>query len=185
MLGNDNYNEHDNHNDNDHAGHDNNYANAPHNRNARRSHIVPLVSHKNEKHQTSAGIVLFRKEGSDILFLLLRHPAGHWDFAKGKIEKGESARQTAVRETWEETGITDINFVDDFESSIKYDFKRKGMLIHKTVIFFLAETSTKDISLSHEHIDYTWMDYDSSINDKGFKLGSSALLEKIHAILDH
>ena len=33
--------------------------------------------------ETSAGIVLFRKEESKILFLLLHYPSGHWDFVKG------------------------------------------------------------------------------------------------------
>ncbi len=38
--------------------------------------------------ETSAGIVLFRKEGAKNLFLLLHYPSGHWDFVKGKMEKG-------------------------------------------------------------------------------------------------
>ena len=38
--------------------------------------------------ETSAGIVLFRKEESKKLFLLLHYPSGHWDFVKGKMEKG-------------------------------------------------------------------------------------------------
>ena len=65
--------------------------------------------------ETSAGIVLFRKEESKILFLLLHYPSGHWDFVKGKMEQGESTHQTAVRETKEETGITDITFIENFE----------------------------------------------------------------------
>jgi len=40
--------------------------------------------------ETSAGIVLFRKENSKNLFLLLNYPSGHWDFVKGKMEKGET-----------------------------------------------------------------------------------------------
>ena len=55
--------------------------------------------------ETSAGIVLFRKEESKILFLLLHYPSGHWDFVKGKMEQEESTHQTAVRETKEEIGI--------------------------------------------------------------------------------
>ena len=56
--------------------------------------------------ETSAGIVIFRKEESKKLFLLLHYPSGHWDFVKGKMEKGETTQQTAIRETKEETGIT-------------------------------------------------------------------------------
>ena len=37
--------------------------------------------------ETSAGIVLFRKENLKNLFLLLHYPSGHWDFVKGKNGK--------------------------------------------------------------------------------------------------
>ena len=101
--------------------------------------------------ETSAGIVLFRKEESKILFLLLHYPSGHWDFVKGKMEQGESTHQTAVRETKEETGITDITFVENFEEWIEYNFKYQGELVQKKVVFFLAETKTEEIKISHEH----------------------------------
>ena len=95
--------------------------------------------------ETSAGIVLFRKEETKKLFLLLHYPSGHWDFVKGKMEKGESTHQTATREAKEETGITDITFVDNFEKWIEYNFKHKGELVQKKVVFFLAETKTEEI----------------------------------------
>ena len=55
--------------------------------------------------ETSAGIVIFRKEGSKKIFLLLHYPSGHWDFVKGKMEKGESTHQTAIRETKEDINV--------------------------------------------------------------------------------
>ena len=118
--------------------------------------------------ETSAGIVLFRKEDSKILFLLLHYPSGHWDFVKGKMEKGESIHETAIRETKEETGITDITFVDNFEEWIEYNFQYQGELVHKKVVFFLAETKTKEVTISHEHLDYTWMDYNTSMEKTTF-----------------
>jgi len=118
--------------------------------------------------ETSAGIVLFRKEGTKKLFLLLHYPSGHWDFIKGKMEKGETTHETATRETKEETGITDIIFIENFEKWIEYNFKYKGELVQKKVVFFLAETKTKEIQISHEHIGYTWVDYNSSIEKTTF-----------------
>ena len=118
--------------------------------------------------ETSAGIVLFRKEGSKKLFLLLHYPSGHWDFVKGKMEQGESTHQTAIREAQEETGITDITFVENFEEWIEYNFKYQGELVQKKVVFFLAETKTKEIKISHEHSGYTWMDYNSSMDKTTF-----------------
>ncbi len=118
--------------------------------------------------ETSAGIVLFRKEDSKNLFLLLHYPSGHWDFVKGKMEKGESIQETALRETEEETGITDIKILDDFEEWIEYNFQYQGELVHKKVVFFLAETKSKDVKISHEHTDFTWMDYNTSMEKTTF-----------------
>ena len=118
--------------------------------------------------ETSAGIVLFRKENSKNLFLLLHYPSGHWDFVKGKMEKGESTHETAIRETKEETGITDVNFLDGFEEWIEYNFQFQKELVHKKVVFFLAQTKTKEINISHEHLDYTWMDYNTAMEKTTF-----------------
>ena len=125
--------------------------------------------------ETSAGIVLFRKEDSKNLFLLLHYPSGHWDFVKGKMEKGESIQETALRETEEETGITDIKFLDNFEEWIEYNFQYQGELVHKKVVFFLAETKSKDVKISHEHTDYTWMDYNTSMEKTTFDNAKTVL----------
>jgi len=125
--------------------------------------------------ETSAGIVLFRKEGSKILFLLLHYPSGHWDFVKGKMEDGESTHETAIREAREETGITDITFLKKFEEWIKYDFQYQGELVHKKVVFFLAETKTKEVIISHEHLDFTWMDYNTSMEKTTFDNAKTVL----------
>jgi bis(5'-nucleosidyl)-tetraphosphatase len=125
--------------------------------------------------ETSAGIILFRKEETKNLFLLLHYPSGHWDFVKGKMEKGESIHQTAIRETGEETGITDITFIENFEEWIEYNFQHQGELVNKKVVFFLAETKTKDIKISHEHQGYTWMDYNTSMEKTTFDNAKTVL----------
>lgn len=96
-------------------------------------------------------------------FLLLNYPTGHWDFVKGKIEQGETLHQTAVRETKEETGISDLEFVEGFEEKISYNFQFEGELIQKEVVFFLAKTKTHTVNVSHEHLDYTWLDYENAL----------------------
>jgi bis(5'-nucleosidyl)-tetraphosphatase len=134
--------------------------------------------------ETSAGIVLFRKEGSKKLFLLLHYPSGHWDFVKGKMEKGESTHQTAIREAEEETGITDITFIEKFEEWIEYNFKYQGELVQKKVVFFLAETKTEEVKISHEHSGYTWMDYNSSMEKTTFDNAKTVLTKAQKLISD-
>lgn len=125
--------------------------------------------------ETSAGIVLFRNEDSKKIFLLLHYPSGHWDFVKGKMEKGETTHETAVRETKEETGITDVTFLDNFEEWIEYNFQYQGELVQKKVVFFLAETKTKEIEISHEHLNYAWVDYNTAMEKTTFDNAKTVL----------
>lgn len=120
------------------------------------------------KEERSAGVILYRIDKNDNncdkrLYLILRYAGGHWDFAKGKKENGESDLQTALREVREETGITDVSVHDGFQREIKYEFvEGTGAMVHKSVIFFLGRAQTKDVALSNEHQDYAWYEYDDA-----------------------
>ena len=127
------------------------------------------------REQKSAGIVLFRNYSDKNEFLLLNYPQGHWDFVKGKIEQNETSHETALRETKEETEITNIEFVDGFEESVEYDFRFKREDIHKKVIFFLAKTNEKNIKLSHEHSDYLWLEYNDALKKTTFENAKNVL----------
>jgi len=127
------------------------------------------------REQKSAGIVLFRYASNKYEFLLLNYPQGHWDFIKGKVEPGETPYETASRETKEETGISDIEFIDGFEESVEYNFRFKNEDIHKTVVFFLAKTNEKKISLSHEHNDFVWLEYDDALKKTTFRNAKNVL----------
>ncbi|NIM25705.1 MAG: NUDIX domain-containing protein [Nitrososphaeria archaeon] len=132
--------------------------------------------------ETSSGVVIFRKENDKILFLLLHYPSGHWDFVKGKMESGESPHETAIRETKEETGIEDVKFVDGYEEWIEYNFQYDGELVHKKVVFFLGETQTKEVKISHEHLSFTWMDYVTAMDKTTFD-NAKTVLSKAYELL--
>ena len=132
--------------------------------------------------ETSAGIVLFRKEGTKKMFLLLHYPSGHWDFVKGKMEKGEKTRETAIRETREETGITDVKFLDNFEEWIQYNFQYKGELVDKKVVFFLGETKTEEVKISEEHLSYAWKEYNEAMEKTTFD-NAKTILTKAQELL--
>ena len=132
--------------------------------------------------ETSAGIVLFRKEGTKTMFLLLHYPSGHWDFVKGKMEKGENTRETAIRETREETGITDVEFLDNFEEWIQYNFQYKGELVDKKVVFFLGETKTEEVKISEEHLSYAWKEYNEAMEKTTFD-NAKTILTKAQELL--
>jgi len=113
--------------------------------------------------EVSAGIILYNDLNGRKEFLVLKYPGGHWDFVKGKIENSEEPKQTAIRETKEETGIIDVEFIDGFYEEISYTFYVKNEEIGKKVIFYLGKTKSTDVLLSHEHIDFVWLDFDDAI----------------------
>ena len=126
--------------------------------------------------EQSAGTVLFIEESKEKLFLLLHYPTGHWDFVKGKIENNESHEQAVIRETKEETGITDIEFIKGFKEKIEYSFKFNGDIVQKEVIFFLAKTNTKQVEISYEHLDYVWLDFNNALNKITYKNAKNILI---------
>ena len=130
----------------------------------------------------SAGAIIFRKEEGKKLYLLLHYLSGHWEFPKGHIEKGEEEKETARRETEEETGIKSIDIVEGFKEPIKYYFRVKKRTILKKVIFYLAETDVKKIKLSEEHIGFKWLVYKEAKKQLTFK-NAKKILEKAHNYL--
>lgn len=119
--------------------------------------------------ERSAGTILYKESPTGRTYLLLNYPSGHWDFVKGNIEKGETFKETVVREAREETGITDIAFVDGFEDKVEYYYQRDGKVIHKEVVFFLASTRTENVKLSHEHQDFVWLSFDDALKKLTYK----------------
>lgn len=128
--------------------------------------------------ERSAGAILYRESPSGKLYLLLNYPSGHWDFVKGNIEKGETIKQTALREIREETGITDVSFVEGFENRMEYHYQRNGELVHKEVVYFLAKTTTEHVEISHEHLGFIWLKFNDALKKLTYKT-AQGLLKKI------
>lgn len=113
--------------------------------------------------ERSAGAVVYNPGPRGRRYLLLKYPAGHWDFPKGNIESGESEAETAMREIWEETGLKKIERVGNFRRSIEYFYKRNGELIHKTVVFLLMKSEEDSVRISDEHQDFGWFTFERAI----------------------
>lgn len=132
--------------------------------------------------EKSAGAVIFRKNDG-IKYLLLHYAGGHWDFVKGNVEEGEEEKATVAREIKEETGIEDINFIEDFKESINHFYKREKRLIYKEVVFYLVETSSAEgVKLSYEHVGYEWLGYEEAVQRLTYR-NARNVLEKAHELL--
>ena len=109
--------------------------------------------------ETSCGFILFNYDS----ILLLQYPQGHWSFPKGHIEQGETNHHaTASRELAEETGIVEISIHEDWVNRTEYTFRRKGSVVPKQVYWYIAETSELEVTLSHEHTNYLWLDFEEA-----------------------
>ena len=140
--------------------------------------------------EKSAGAIIYRRENGNIYYLLLHYPTGHWEFPKGHIEGKETEEETVKREIKEETGIEDLKIIPGFKQYIKYFFRqykesvseadrRKGKTpwVFKLVVFFVAQTHTKEIKISPEHKGYAWLPIEEAIKKTTFK-NSKDLLKK-------
>jgi len=134
--------------------------------------------------ETSAGAVLLCDTSGKNEFLLLNYPQGHWDFVKGKMEVGETPHETVKREMGEETGIFNYKLIKGFEEYVEYIFRFKNEAGHKKVIFFLAKTDMKKISLSHEHNDYLWLGYNDALKKITFENAKNILAKANKFLLD-
>jgi 8-oxo-dGTP pyrophosphatase MutT (NUDIX family) len=133
------------------------------------------------KFLVSAGVIVFRIKDGVREYLLLHHPDGHWDFAKGKMEQGESKRETALRELKEEANIS-ADIIDGFQEELSYMFRQRGDLIKKTVYFFVGEAEMPHVTLSHEHDDFDWLPYQEASEKLTFK-NARELLTKVEQFL--
>ena len=81
----------------------------------------------------------------------------------GHVDKGETERQAALRETEEEAGLTidQLKLHEDFKDELHYEVRGKP----KTVIYWLSELKNPDfpVKLSKEHTDMKWLNIEDAV----------------------
>lgn len=142
----------------------------------------------------SAGVIVFRREGRRLRFLLLRSRRTRrplWEFPKGGIDEHESPRQAALRELQEETGLRpeQIRLIDGFQRVERYRFAvGRGVerfSVHKDVTYFLGETTEREITISTEEAsDYVWLGTREALKRVRYKGRRELLRAAIQAAKD-
>jgi len=101
--------------------------------------------------EPTAGGIVFRtnREQNDIDILLIQDSKGRWTIPKGHIEPGETAKQTAIREIGEESGLFHIQVLT-WLGKIHFQYRRIDKLVLMTTQIYLvramddAEIPTKE-----------------------------------------
>jgi 8-oxo-dGTP pyrophosphatase MutT (NUDIX family) len=132
--------------------------------------------------EKSCGAVIFKANGVR-KYLLLHYEGGHWDFVKGHVENNETERETVLRETQEEAGITDPKFIEGYRNPISYYYRRAGETVYKEVVFYLLESKTDAVRLSREHVGFDWMSYEKAYERLTYK-NAKDTLRKAHEHLE-
>ena len=107
----------------------------------------------------SIGVILYCIFPRSLKFLVLKHKKGHWSFAKGHRDKGESAFETAKRELHEEAGIDEVEFISKrILLTENYSFLNKNKIkVKKEVRYFIARSKTKKVKIDRkEIIGFKW-----------------------------
>ena len=104
-----------------------------------------------------------------------------WQGVAGKIEKGETAVQTVIRELEEETGMKPKKlFAADHIASF-YDARKDRI---QMVPAFGIEVENSEVQLSEEHSEYKWVSFEEALallTWKGQKEGLRTVHDEITA----
>lgn len=125
--------------------------------------------------EKSVGAIVFYQSDDNVRFLVIKYRNGHWEFPRGRTENGETEEETMHREIMEETGINQTHIIPDFRLSMRFSYVAHGLereerirdknclFVHKKAVFFLVETHSDHVQLSHEHQCFDWLVHEDAI----------------------
>ncbi len=112
---------------------------------------------ENLPYRPCAGIMLLNKNGHVFVAKRIDTKAEAWQMPQGGIDKGESPRDAAMRELFEETGVTQATIIAESEQWMNYDLPEhligklwKGKYRGQTQKWFLMRFEGEDAHINIE-----------------------------------
>lgn len=135
------------------------------------------------KNEYSAGGIVFRKIDHKIEILMIFDPYDKWAFPKGHIEEGESAREAALREVSEETGIDQkhLKIIKEIGKT-NFWFTLNNNKIHKFLELYLIKSSSSvniKPQLEEKIKKVKWINISRALDAFGYDNGKEVLKEAI------
>jgi 8-oxo-dGTP pyrophosphatase MutT (NUDIX family) len=85
----------------------------------------------------------FIEKDNEFLFI---HRQGIWDLPKGKLEKGETIKNAAIRECEEECGIKQLTITKQLSSTFHLYKYKKGFALKQSYWFYMKSDYSKKLT---------------------------------------
>ena len=127
---------------------------------------------KNLPLRKGVGIVVLNKENKVFVAKRIDNPMNFWQMPQGGVDDGENFLDAAYRELEEETGIKDIELIQEIEGIMTYELPNhllgiiwKGKYKGQQQKWFLMRYSGNDDEINiktdkPEFLDWKWIDLD-------------------------
>ena len=114
------------------------------------------------KYEKTCGAVMYTGDGDERRYFLIKNNSGHIGFPKGHIEYGESERETALREVFEECGLK-AELDEHFRA--EYTFHTLDNT-EKTSVFFAGRFDRDAaVTIQQEEVIGDWLlSYEDAMN---------------------
>ena len=133
--------------------------------------------------EKSCGAIVFTKENKQIKYVIVCSKEGIFGFPKGHMEGTETETETALREIFEETGLS-VRLIDGFRAEDTHTFIRNNDTRLKHIVYFLGEYSKQSPTAQETELSsIQLMDYETAM--AAFQFASSKrLLTEAHDFLN-
>lgn len=108
-------------------------------------------------------VIIYQVIDNEPLFLLLKRTkirGGFWQGVSGGVNDGETNKEAAVRELWEETGIK--KFIKIIGDVYYFEF-RAGDNLGRENVFGVEVQKGTIIKKSDEHSKYCWCSFEEAL----------------------
>ncbi len=131
-------------------------------------------------YEKSCGAVLYTVKDGKRYYILIKNMSGHAGFPKGHVEFGENEKMTALREIYEETGVT-TTLIEGFRET--YNYLINGF-VHKEAVYFTAPFEEKDIKMDIMEIsEYKLVTFEEALKILNYPHDRS-ILRKANEFID-
>lgn len=124
------------------------------------------------KNNQSVLVVIYAKDTNRVLMLQRQDNPDFWQSVTGTIEYGETPKNTAIRELWEEvrleisensTALFDCNESIEFEIFPYFRYKYAPNVTHCREHWFLLAMEQEFEPVLSEHLAYQWVSPEQAI----------------------